>query len=163
MASINSWIAFKVGSSIPPFQKLSHLNLPGLDSVGMKNISPVLFGSETRKRSDVYIDTENTNSFYKSIGMNQIAIADKSPFLQLNPTYNWILETSLDSAIFYPLIPTPVTQAVVYEFEVENKYFIPETGSKIMDQFEASLKKYFLCNNEIDSKYSRSLKIFQSQ
>jgi hypothetical protein len=160
-ANIQTWIAFKVGGTVAPFQKLLHLNLPGLDSVKMKTLSPVLFGSETRKRSDVYIDTANTTAALKKTEMNHVVYSDKSSFLQHHPGYNWIMETSLDSAIFYPLVSTSVKRAVVYEFEVENKYFIPETGSKIMDLFEAGLKKYFLCINEKDSKYCRSLKKFQ--
>jgi len=120
-----------------------------------------MYGSETRKRSDVYIDPSHTTVALGKLEMNKLANSEKSTYLQLHPTYNWILETSLDSAIFYPLIATAQTKSVVYEFEVENKYFIPETGSQVMDQFEASLKKYFLCANERDSKYCRSLKKFQ--
>ncbi|MCE9539732.1 MAG: hypothetical protein K8R85_11010, partial [Bacteroidetes bacterium] len=63
-------------------------------------------------------------------------------------------------AVFYSLFKTNKTHIEIFEFEVENKYFLHEKGTEIMNLFEKSLKSNFHMENLIDSKYRQSIKKF---
>ncbi len=157
---LQKWIRDNVAGPIIPFQKLSHLKLKGLDQQSLKTLRPVLFGGVKRLRSHLYIDPKSSTSAFKNITQNRPASV-LPKFLFINPQFNWILETSLDFATFYPLIESKTAKVEICEFEVENKYFIPQTGTEVMDVFEKGLKEKFGAANGIDSKYLQSLKKFR--
>lgn len=158
ISSIQKWIEFKAESTITPFQKLSHLN--GWDTKKIKNLKPVIIGSERRIRSHIYINPINTTKELQAIVKNNIISSVLPEFFKKNADCNWVLETSVDSAVFYPLYKSEQQKAEIYEFEVENKYCIQETGTAIMNKFEKKLKSNFQMDNQIDSKYRQSVKKF---
>jgi hypothetical protein len=157
---LQSWIRANAPGPIVPFQKLSHLDLKGLDAESIKTLTPVLYGSSRRLRSHVYIDRATSTEAYKSIPQNMPSIPPPF-FVTTNRDLNWMLESSLDFATFYPLIESKTSSVQLCEFEVENKYFVRETGTKVMNDFEKSLKERFGAANGIDSKYLQSLKKFR--
>lgn len=157
---LQSWIQTNAPGPILPFQKLSHLNLKGLDRENIKTLAPVLYGSSRRLRSHVYIDRDLSIQEYTSIPKNQVSSLPKF-FVVTEGDMNWVLESSLDFATFYPLIESKTSSVQLCEYEVENKYFVRETGTKVMDGFERSLKERFGAANGIDSKYLQSLKKFR--
>jgi hypothetical protein len=160
---LENWIQFKANGCVTPFQKLLHLKIPGIDSNSIKTLRPTIYGFDKRKRSHVFIDTANTTKTLKAFKMNQIPPSEELSFFKSHPSYNWVLETSLDSAVFYPLFTTTVSESYVSEFEVENKYYLHDKGSLIMDQFEKSLETTFHLEKQMDSKYCRSIKKFQGK
>lgn len=158
---LQTWIRTNAAGPIVPFQKLSHLKLKGLDTAGIKNLSPVLYGSSRRLRSHIYIDRDRSSKIeYTSIPKNEVS-APPYFFVVTEGDLNWILESSLDFSTFYPLIESKTPSVQICEFEVENKYFVRETGTKVMNGFEKSLKERFGAVNGIDSKYLQSLKKFR--
>lgn len=160
LSSIQKWIQLNVESTISPFQKIAFLKLNGLEREKIATIRPVLFGSEKRIRSHIYIDPAKTIIELRSMPMNSLALSAVPDFFKKNNTFNWILETSVDSAVFYSLFKTNKTQVEIFEFEVENKYFLPEKGTEIMNLFEKNLKSNFQMENLMDSKYRQSIKKF---
>lgn len=160
LSSIQKWIQLNTESTISPFQKIAFLKLNGLEREKIATIRPVLFGSEKRIRSHIYIDPAKTIIELRSMPMNSLALSAVPDFFKKNNTFNWILETSVDSAVFYSLFKTNKTQVEIFEFEVENKYFLPEKGTEIMNLFEKNLKSNFQMENLMDSKYRQSIKNF---
>jgi hypothetical protein len=159
---LQTWIRDNALGPIVPFQKLSHLNLKGLGPEGIKTLAPVLYGSSRRLRSHVYIDRATSTEAYKSIPKN--TPSSLPPFFTTTTSdLNWMLECSLDFATFYPLIDSKTSSVQICEFEVENKYFVRQTGTEVMDAFEKSLKVRFGAANGIDSKYLQSLRKFRGQ
>jgi hypothetical protein len=159
---LQSWIQTNAPGPIVPFQKLSHLHLKGLDAERIKTLTPVLYGSSRRLRSHIYIDRDSSTEAYKSIPKNRPATLPYF-FVATAGDPNWVLESSLDFATFYPVIESKISSVQLCEFEVENKYFVRETGTKVMDGFEKSLKERFGAVNGIDSKYLQSLKKFRGE
>lgn len=152
---LQSWIRFKSGSIVTPFQQLQHL--PGFDQQVIQTLRPVVCGKETRKRSHIYIDPSGTTTPLKNIPENRIPVSEQSDWFREHPDFNWILESSLDAAVFYPLFTAKTPQVRIIEFETENKYFVPATGKALLDAFEKELAKRFLINSRTDSKYRTSM------
>lgn len=157
---IQQWIEFKVGSTIVPFQRMMHLGNACLAKDKMKTLKPVLLGCEKRTRSHVYIDSTVCSADLKQIPHNGIEPALLPSFFKSHLEYNWVLETSLDAAVFYPIFKSGITKSEIFEFEVENKCTVPEMGTQLMSRFEKTLKKNFNVTNQIDSKYKQSIKLF---
>jgi len=158
ISSIQKWIQFKAESTISPFQKIANLNLNGLKTEHISTLRPVLFGSEKRVRSHIYINPVNTTNELRKTPKNSIELSALPEFFRKNTGFNWILESSVDSAVFYSLFKSNPTKVELFEFEVENKYFVPEKGTEIMNVFEKSLKSNCQIENLIDSKYRQSIK-----
>ncbi len=158
---IRSWIDFKSGSSITPFQKLLSLHIQALTPEKISQLTPVLCGIEKRVRSHIYIDT--ISALHTSVGNNRIAVSVTPDFFIANPSCNWIMESSLDSAVFYPLFDAAKPAVHIYEYEVENKYFIPETGTQLMTDYEIALKNKYRLEIHADSKYKSSMEQFLSE
>jgi hypothetical protein len=158
---LQEWIQNNAPGPITPFQKLLHLNLKGLGPEELKTLHPVLYGSSKRFRSHIYIDGAAPPETLKNIPQNNSSTVP--PFFLTDGGYNWLLESSLDFSTFYPLIETKIPKVVICEYEVENKYFMRETGTQVMDMYEKGLKEKFGATNGIDSKYLQSLKQFRGK
>lgn len=152
---LQSWIRFKSGSIVTPFQRLQHL--PGFDQQIISTLVPVICGKETRKRSHIYIDPSNTTVPLKSIPANSIPVSERPEWFREHSGYNWVLESSLDLAVFYPLFQADLVKVQILEYEVENKYVVPDTGKALLDAFEKELAKRFLITSRTDSKYRTSM------
>lgn len=160
LSSIQKWIQLNSESTISPFQKITFLKLTGLGPEKIATIKPVLVGSEKRIRSHIYIDPAKTIIELRNTPMNSLELSAVPDFFKKNNSFNWILETSVDSAVFYSLFKTNKSLVEIVEFEVENKYFLPEKGTEIMNLFEKNLKSNFQMENLMDSKYRQSIKKF---
>ncbi len=160
LSSIQKWIQLNSGSTISPFQKIAFLKLKGLGTEKIATIKPMIVGSEKRIRSHIYIDPAKTIIELRNMPMNSLELSTVPDFFKKNNSFNWILETSVDSAVFYSLFKTNKTQVEIFEFEVENKYFLHEKGTEIMNLFEKNLKSNFQMENLMDSKYRQSIKKF---
>ncbi len=160
LSSIQKWIQLNAESTISPFQKIAFLKLKGLGTEKIVTIKPMIVGSEKRIRSHIYIDPAKTIIELRNMPMNSLELSTVPDFFKKNNSFNWILETSVDSAVFYSLFKTNKTQVEIFEFEVENKYFLHEKGTEIMNLFEKNLKSNFQMENLMDSKYRQSIKNF---
>lgn len=156
---INSWIQFKAAGAIAPFQKLTFL---GIETETIQLLQPVTCGITTRMRSHIYASRDQSRQL--GLELNKVK-RDKFPkFFAADTTgadNNWLLESSLDVANFYPLFPTEHPIAKIYEYEVENKYHQPEVGRKVLEIYEKELLKRFQAVPKLDSKYRQSLQQFE--
>lgn len=155
---LNGWFSLKTGTPVAPLQKLSHLNLPGLDGENLKKLSPVLCGSDIRKRSHIYIDINNAPKNLADLPMNRSDYASTPVFFREHFEFNWVMESSLDNAVFYPLFESKIKSVRISEYEVENKYPIRDKGSELMDLYEKWILGHFKSGKNTDSKYCYSIK-----
>ena len=156
-ALLQEWIRFKAGGVVTPFQRLLHLQLEGLDLKGVQSLKPVICGVEKRLRSHIYIDPKNAKAGEKSVPVNVIPESLRPKFFLEHPDYNWLLESSLDSAVFYPLFESKTPFVAIFEYETENKYFLPATGTLLLSQLEVELKSLFGLQPQSSSKYRTSM------
>lgn len=161
IGQISEWIRLKIGTPVSPFQKLSHLNLKGVTEEKLRSMRPVIYGADIRKRSHVYIDSTCANAELKNIPLNKMDAASTPAFFKAHPNCNWMLETSLDAAVFYPIVKSKTKEIAINEFEVENKYPDAAKGTKVLDQFENYLIHTYGVSKNTDSKYCNSIKIFR--
>jgi hypothetical protein len=157
---LQEWIRFKAGGVVTPFQRLLHLQLEGLDLKGVQSLRPVIGGVEKRLRSHIYSDPATTTAALKTVSPNILPESLRPKFFLEHPDYNWLLESSLDSAVFYPLFDSKIPSVVIFEYETENKYVVPETGTQLLSQLEAELKGMFGLKPQRSSKYRRSMEEF---
>jgi hypothetical protein len=157
---LQSWIRMHAGGPVIPFQKISHLELKGLDAKSLQTLTPVMCGMVKRLRSHIFINPKT--SPIKNIPQNPL-LPDGLPYFFIENNYNWVLESSLDYASFYPLIEAKIPKVELCELEVENKYAVKSTGTELMNIFEKGLKEKFGVTNGMDSKYLQSLKKFRGQ
>lgn len=150
IALIEKWIQFKADGAIAPFQELLHL---GIELNEIKKLKPVIYINSTRYRSHVY--TEQTNSTF--LGTNKIKRDKTPPFFLENPENIWLLETSFDQSSFTNLLDTSYTAFEIEEFEVENKYYQPEKGTRIISALEQFLIENFNAVSKLDSKYRQAV------
>ena len=156
---LQNWIRQKATAAIAPFQKLRTIDSDFWteDKIGL--LQGVIYGKSVRMRSHVYIDPKEKGEF-ASLQHNQMKLTDLSSFLMANPDYNWVVETSLDSSTFYPIMETDYAKYDLFEFEVENKYMIDSAGTMILDYFESKLSEQFALRGEMASKYKQSINFF---
>ena len=160
-AILQEWISFKAGGVITPFQRLLHLQLGGLDLKGVQSLRPVICGVEKRLRSHIYDDPLNAKAVQKPVAANVIPESLRPQFFVEHPDYNWLLESSLDSAVFYPLFDSKTPSVTIFEYETENKYVVPATGTQLLSQLEVELKEMFGLERQSSSKYRRSMMGFR--
>lgn len=150
---IESWIKLKTGGAIAPFQKLLEL---GFKTNEIKSLRPELLGKSIRYRSHIYTNQNND----LAIDRNKVK-RDKLPvYFSENNALNWLLESSLDSSIFYKNIDDKMMKINIREYEVENKYYQSEKGSMILSNYEDYLLTNFSLNLKMDSKYKQAIIIF---
>jgi hypothetical protein len=160
-AVLQEWIRFKAGGVVTPFRRLLNLRLDGLDLTGVQSLRPVICGIEKRSRSHIYSDPATAVDPLKSIPANAMSASLLPDFFHRHPGYNWLLESSLDSAVFYPLFDSKTPSVTIFEFETENKYRIPATGTQLLSQFELALKQLFGLQPRSASKYRTSMLAFE--
>lgn len=155
---IDNWIQFKAGGAIAPFQKLLYLKV-SLQEI--QSLAPVTVGKTVRKRSHIYATSAQSEML--ELKKNRVK-ADKIPtFFKKNKDHNWLLESSLDQAIFYPLYPSKYTQAQILEYEVENKYYLEDVGVNVLNVYEQQLRNKFGAESKLDSKYQQALQQFEGR
>ncbi|MDW3649849.1 MAG: hypothetical protein R8P61_22445 [Bacteroidia bacterium] len=152
---ITNWIAFKAGGAIAPFQKLLFL---GFSLEEIQCLQPVTSGKTRRMRSHVYSTATQTNML--EVQKNRIKANKLPKFFKKKPDHNWLLESSLDMAVFFPLYPSKIKEARLSEYEVENKYHLPEVGEKLMAVYAKELSDRFSLVAKLDSKYRQVILAF---
>ncbi|MES2556111.1 MAG: hypothetical protein V4604_08170 [Bacteroidota bacterium] len=160
-ALLQEWIRFKAGGVVTPFQRLLHLKLAGLDLKGVQSLKPVICGVEKRQRSHIYSDPANATAGWKPVPANVLPESLRPKFFTEHPDYNWLLESSLDSAVFYPLFASKTPFVAIFEYETENKYCVPATGTQLLSQLEVELRNRFGLQPQSSSKYRRSIEGFR--
>jgi CYTH domain len=154
-STISSWIVLKAQAPITPFQKLHFLNPEVFSFHAISTIKPQMIGKSIRKRSHIYLSAQDAKISNANSTQNDLE-KDRPQFFIDNPDKTWILESSLDSAVFYPLFETDHTQSEIIEYEVENKISNIDLGKKLIQEYEDQLDSKFGLKSTIDSKYARS-------
>jgi hypothetical protein len=153
---LTSWVSFKAGSAIAPFQKLLFLKICDLNQI--RSLRPVTYGKSTRCRSHIYID--NQNVLLPSSLPNRVK-ADKLPFYFINNTnLIWVLESSLDYSTFYPLIPSQTPMIELVEYEVESKHSDIQFSTSTLNMYERALIHLFEVVPTKNSKYKQAMLSF---
>jgi hypothetical protein len=155
MDKLNTWLAFKLDAAVEPFQKLNRLTR--IKKSDLKTLKPVLIGESLRQRSHIYVNTRTSRSLF-DLGINTRSQID-IPLILRAPYKIWVMESSLDTAVFYSLFLSRPPKVIV-EYEVENKYRPANLGTELMDRFERGLKKRFKAKVNLDSKYRQSMLYF---
>ena len=156
-ALLQEWIRFKADGIVTPFRRLLNLRIDGLDLAAIRSLKPVICGVEKRSRSHIYYDPATVSPQLKSITANRMEASLLPEFFRQHPDFNWLLESSLDSAVFYPLFESKKSSVTIFEYETENKYCVPATGTQLLSQFESELRKTFDLQSRSASKYRTSM------
>jgi hypothetical protein len=161
LETLKQWLIFKSKAPILPFQQLKSLNAVLFNDAMIGSFAPVLVGKSLRSRFHGVIDPEQNDSLYRSTIRNQIAFKELPKKLQENDTLNWIFEASLDKSQFVPLEENPRTIDLI-EFEVENKFFIPERGAQLIDSFQKEAETIYNLGPVTKSKYAQAIDILHN-
>ncbi|MEM8887094.1 MAG: CYTH domain-containing protein [Bacteroidota bacterium] len=154
-ALIQDWVEFKAGGAIAPFQKLLFL---GFSLEEVQSLRPTASGKTQRMRSHIYSNAEQTALL--DLAQNRIKENKLPKFFKKKGEYNWLLESSLDRAVFIPLYTSKVPVARISEYEVENKYYQAETGEKISSIYAGELSGIYQLSTKLDSKYRQAIQAF---
>lgn len=149
MESLQSWITFKIGAPISPFQELI---AKGFDLNQLKTLGPVLGGKSIRYRSHIYSEDLSYQSFLK----NELKENNTPTFFNKNKA-NWLLESSLDESRFFILQDENYKSTVVSEYEVENKHSNANEGKKALLEYRNILENNYEAYPKLDSKYSQAI------
>lgn len=144
---LETWIAQSVSASISPFYYLKY-HQPGVfTSDVLATLDLKLIGVSHRRRGYIFTNKERHPNLNQIVRSND----DTPEFFQQNPNFIWLMETSLDSAIFYSRFGSnPIT---IREFEVELKYQEIPLGEEIMKEYTQALQTALGLEAIRDSKY----------
>lgn len=158
LLNINKWIAFKLSSPIAPFQKLNRVE--SISKESLRTLKPVMIGKSQRQRVHIYIDRENTSDDLINFPASSRALSS-TPEVLRSKTKIWTMESSFDSAKFYPLVNTLNNGSSFHqinEYEVENKYLPHANSNVLLNRFEQGLIKNYKADINLESKYKQSIK-----
>ena len=159
--ALNYWIYYKAEGPITPFQKLSFLFPHLFNAEKIASLKPIIIGKSKRIRNHIYFENRNSSTQFGT-QLTKTIINENTPlFFIENPETHWLMESSLDSAVFYPLFPSDKSHLTIFEFELENKYKEDSLGSWMMNTFEILLQQKFNIVNTINSKYLQSAIAFR--
>lgn len=156
LETLEKWISFKAGSSILPFQQLRSINDSLFSQQTICTLNPVLAGKSNRSRFHGVLDPTQNDSLYKLTIRNQKSIKQLPLTLQKNTALNWIFEASFDKSEFV-LFDEHSEVIKLTEFEIENKFFIPETGTHLMDVFQEIAEQKYNLKTGKASKYVQAI------
>jgi hypothetical protein len=157
--TISNWIIFKAGAPIAPFQKLRFLFPALFTHDKIATLSPVVYGVSKRFRSHIYVDSNDSNP-YGLIAGRMNGGSEIPTFFQEHSSFIWLMESSIDSAVFYPVRKSVYPTITIVEYELENKFGVDSISTILMNDFEGELKSRFSLTNTLDSKYLQSVKTF---
>ncbi len=154
---LSTWIAQKAGAPIATFQKLKSLRADVFTTQLISTFKPVLIGKSERTRGHVYSDSTRNQLALKNLAKNKLALNATPDFFKEHPTFNYLLESSVDRSLFC-YIPLPDSRFVITEYEVENKYIDKLKGTEIMNVYENELINTLDLKTELASKYKQSIR-----
>lgn len=149
---LKTWLEFKVGAAIGPFQKLNKFRIGKAE---LQTLKPLLIGKSIRGRSHVFIDRQNTSLDLVDFPASQMDASNIPTDLQ-DFKLVWLMETSFDQAMFHSVESNKVHHIV--EYEVENKYQPLEAGRGMLNRLENKLINQFKAEVNLESKYLQSMK-----
>ena len=162
ISAIQKWIVQKAQAPITPFQKLNFLNPEVFSFHTISTLKPLLIGKSKRIRNHIYME-ENAAKEVGALASQNDLEKDRPPFFIDNPDKNWVLESSLDSAVFYPLFEIDFSHSTIIEYEVENKLSNLQIGEDLIQIYQEKINSKFGLKATIDSKYVQSMKLFNQK
>lgn len=157
LSLLSTWIIQKAGAPITTFQKLKALNPEVFTTNLISSFEPILIGKSERIRGHVYLDSLSNQPELKNLPKNKLPINATAPFFIKNPSFNYVLESSIDHSVFY-YISQPNSIFEITEYEVENKYMDKLKGTQILNLYENELTNSLALKIELASKYKQSIR-----
>jgi hypothetical protein len=158
--SLNNWITYKANGAIAPFQKMRNWKNPPFSIEKIQLLQPAIIGKSKRIRNHFYVYLKDANDIL-GFDLDLVRAGNLPTFFIDHPERYWLVESSLDSSIFYSLLDSSYRPISIEEFEMESKYISDEIGIQILDQLEAKLKSKFGLKVQLDSKYKQSIKFLK--
>jgi hypothetical protein len=159
---LERWIRFKAAGIVAPFQQLSkEMQARNTDKNELETLLPVVGGTEQRLRSHIFIDPKQTSSTLQQVGFFRQPEVVLPRWFQENASLIWVMESSLDAAVFYALSGEKAGESLrIMEYELENKYPVRLEGTPLMDAMETELQNRFGIQSHLDSKYKACVEAF---
>ena len=153
LTAFTAWFKLKAGAPIAPFQGLRFLFPKIFTEQVIASLKPVCFGEIRRTRAHVYL--KNPDNRLAGVKNKERSLNDLPAFCLANRELIWLMELSLDRAIFYS-IQNPEKSCSISELEVESKF--DESTLKqgnILTHFAETLLQNFKAEDEIRSKFKQ--------
>ena len=133
---LNHWLEAVANSVITPYQYLSHVDPQKFSREVLSGLKVKWVGVSYRVRGHVYAEDDSQFPLV-------LRTDNETPLFFLNnPNAVWLMETSLDYSIFYPVEGTSKS-VHLREFEVERKYQDRLLIQPVMEKFSVELQKKF--------------------
>jgi len=148
---LEMWLAQSVNSAITPFQYLYHHYPQEIQPAQLSRLKVKMVGVSRRQRGYVYVRSDQFTG-------PKILPRDKDDipvFFQEHPQSIWLMETSLDSAVFY--LPFSAKKAIIKELEIELKYDENEWSINTFRNFQDTLLQSTGFTVIRESKYRQAL------
>lgn len=143
---INKWLESVANTIITPYQYLSHVDSAKFSRSTLSQLKIQWVGVSYRVRGHVY--SKSDSQFPKVYRIEQ----ETPPFFLEHSEAVWLMETSLDYSIFYP-VDQNEKPVHIREFEVERKYPNRELVQPVMEDFASELQKTFNLIPQQKSKF----------
>lgn len=157
LSSIQEWISIKANAPIAPFQKLKFLYPDLFTAEKIRSLAPKMIGESHRHRGHVYVGPEYGMKKFGAPLRNVKRGDDEPVYFKENSDKYWVIESSLDSSVFYPLFPSSLDHVLVQEYEIENKYEVDSIGMIVLNEFEKEMRERFALRKTVQSKYVQSI------
>jgi hypothetical protein len=153
LTAFTAWFKQKSGAPIAPFQGLRFLFPKIFTEQVIAALEPVCFGEIRRTRAHVYL--KNPDDRLEGVKNKERSLNDLPSFFIANRQLIWLMELSLDRAIFYS-IQNPEKSCSISELELESK-FDEKTlkQGNILAYFAETLLQNFKAEDEIRSKFKQ--------
>lgn len=144
---IEAWLQQMAGGSITPFQYLKHFDGTIFTTDRIASLKVKAVGISHRWRGHVYVDENNPFGIQPYYGVH-----DEIPaFFVANPGKIWLMETSLDHAVFY--LDGKKEPVELREFEVEKKFQEDAIAREKMEAFIEEIVRNLELKPQTSSKY----------
>lgn len=158
--SFSHWFKQKAGAPLAPFQGLRFLYPQVFTENVIASLTPVCYGAITRTRAHVYL--KDSDATFDDVRNKERSLNDIPEFFVLQQNLIWLMELSLDNAVFYD-INNPNKRCVFSELEVESKF--DERSLKqgnILALFADVFLAKFEAKEEIRSKFKQVMDCLQA-
>lgn len=151
LTAFSAWFKQKAGAPIAPFQGLRYLFPKIFNEDIIASLKPVCFGETQRTRAHVYL--KHPDERLDGVKNKERSLNNVPDFFITNRQLIWLMELSLDRAVFYS-VENPEKNCALSELEVESKF--DESSLKhgnILAFFAETLLQNFRAEDEIRSKF----------
>lgn len=148
---LEKWLSNSVNASITPFQYLYHFNRTVFTPDKLASLEVRMIGSSKRQRGYICIQEDQFSG-----PLILPRSKDDTPlFFQENQDLVWLMETSLDSSVFYRVGSNQ--QATIRELEIELKYEGNQWGFEALEAYHEEVKKQMGLKEIRASKYRQAI------